>query len=299
MNQTLLFNVQTGVSASGGFSVQQVDSSKINPISGNTQCMDTFYLNGISYVISFETNTGAYQICQVCDSSGMFLSQKAQGKVSFNATQLAMLNTGDTQLCLACDGTSGNINVLKIASDLSITQVYTLSAGAGITTLKSFAYRKQYFFIAYAIASGAVSKYEVDTTVNPITINEVWNASWAKGWTRFSFFQMGAENFFIKTNINYNKVNIDHFMDDPNEGSHPVLNIDAPPQMQGLNNVNAFTDQMGFPYFATYNANGLMTFNQIYGNCLGWTIKSQLNTSQGMRLMLALNANNENYIVLV
>jgi len=53
-------------------------------------------------------------------------------------------------------------------------------------------------------------------------VRSFWTKEWAQGWTRFAFFKMGGENFFLKTNPPHKNVNIDHMVDNPAEGSHPV-----------------------------------------------------------------------------
>lgn len=298
MKKTLLFEVKTN--SPDGFEVYQVDADKINSIADNVQCIDSFLQNGITYMLAFEKNTGVVRTYQAYNDDGKFLKEVAQNTVPGNATSIAIINSDGVQLCLAYDASLGVVNFLKIASDLSLEQVGKLDAGTGISTLKTFVYRKQLFFIAYNIETGHVAKYEVsvDASSSSVSATEVRADKWAQGWTRFSFFQMGAENFFIKTNLKYNKVNIDHFMDDADEGSHPVLNIDAPSQMVGLNNVSAFTDSKGFPFFATYRTNGEITFNRIYGNCLGWDVEKQLNTESNRELVLPLTINGENYLLI-
>ena len=295
MKKPALFNLKTGT---GEISVHPIDSGKINSIADNIQCMDSFPMNGIPYIIAFEKNTGICHIYRAYDTDGIFLKEIEQTR-SVNTSSIAILNTEKGPLCLAYDGSSGIVTFLKITPGLAPVQVYKRNVGTGITTLKTFTYRKQLFFITYNMETGHVSKYEVSVdTSGTISAKEVWNDGWAQEWTRFSFFRLGAENFFIKTNLKYKKVNIDHFMDNAGEGSHPVLNIDAPPQMAGLNNVNAFTGPKGFPFFATYRTNGEVTLNRIYGNCLGWDMEKQFNTDPHRSLMLALTINNENYLLI-
>lgn len=298
MKKPLLFTIQT--ESPNGFLVQSVNAGNVNPIADNLQCMDTFLLNGTTYVIAFETGTGIAHIYQAYSNDGTYMVEVGQDTVSANISQIAIIGDAVNPLCLACDGSSGIITFLKITSGFKLNSLYSLNVGEAITTLKTMVYRNVWLLVAYNMETGDVNKYEVtvDSSSNSVSATKVWNAAWAKGWTRFSFFQLGAENFFIKTNMNYNKVNIDHFMDDADEGSHPVMNIIAPAQMVGLNNVNAFIDPKGFPYFVTYRINGEMTFNRIYGNCLGWDIKNQLNTDANLNLMLALNIESNNCLLI-
>jgi hypothetical protein len=296
MKNALLF----GINTDKGFEVNPVDPEKIDPVADNLQCLATFALNSNTYLVGFENNTLQADIYLTFNQAdGTFLNFKTQNSVTFNASMVEMMYAGEVPVCLAYDPVSGNINFLQINQELSLSPVFSLNVGTGITTIKAFTYRSDQFLIAYNMNTGYVTKYQIiATNLTAISATNVWSAKWAVTWTRFSFFQMGAENFFIKTNLNAVKVNIDHFMDDSNEGSHPVLNMDAPPQMIGLNNVNAFVDPKGFPYFATYRTTGELTFNSIYGSCLGWDIECQMNTEANRSLMLPFLINKNNYLIL-
>jgi hypothetical protein len=299
MKNALLFGINT--ETKNGFEVNVIEPEKINPVADNIQCLATFELNSITYLVGFENNTLLADIYLAFnEADGTYLNLKTQNSVTFNASMAEMMYAGEVPVCLAYDPSSGNINFLQIAPDLSFSSVHSLLyVGTGITTIKAFTYRGDQFLIAYNMNTGSVTKYQiVASNLTSISATIVWSAKWAVTWTRFSFFQMGAENFFIKTNLKAVKVNIDHFMDDPNEGSHPVLNMDAPPQMIGLNNVNAFVDPKGFPYFATYRTTGEMTFNRIHGSCLGWDIECQIITDTNQNLMLPFLINKNNYLIL-
>ena len=297
MKNILLYKINDGTTSN--FSVQHIDNSGIKPIAENIQCIESFMLNNITYIIAFDKNN-SYYIYQAL-SSGLFMVQLSTGIISSTANLISILDISGTFFCLVYDSIQNMLIFFKITSDLKLEQVYQLNAPGTFTTLKTFSYREKTFFIMYDIITGSVYKYQVAINTSPETfsVENVWSDTWAKGWTRFSFFQLGTENFFIKTNISYKKVNIDHFMDDPNEGSHPVLNIDAPEQMIDANNVVVFLNTKGFPFFATYNStNGMLTFNSIYANCQGWDSECELTTDSEQELMLTFCINSENYILL-
>ena len=296
MKKPILLNIKTA----NEFSVQQVDPGMIGTMDDGIQCLDSFTQNGVPYLIALKKDNGLAQIYEAF-SGKAFIKETMIASLAFNVTTLAAtIDTDRAPLCLAYDSTSGKLSVIDIAPNTELRTVSASDIGAGATTLATFTYRKHLFFIAYNKENGHVAKYQITVNASPysVSIRKVWSDRWAQEWTRFSFFQLGAENFFIKTNIKYNKVNIDHFMDDPGEGSHPVLNIDAPAQMVGVNNVTTFAGAKGFPYFATYRSNGEMTFNRIYGNCQGWDTLLQMTTSPGKKLMLTLEINNKNYLML-
>lgn len=298
MKSVILFSVCTDLKK--GIVVNPVDPRVVNPLNDDIQCFEYFELNGVSYLLTFEKTTAVANIYQIYDpSDGIFFKSIGRCDISFGVSMIAIIYLNNSPVCAAFDQQTGNINFLKISPDFSLNQVYSLIAGNGITTLKAFTYRGEQFLIAYNMSTGEVVKYQVSANTSAdFSVSSVWTAKWATTWTRFSFFQIGAENFFIKTNLSRSKVNIDHFMDDANEGSHPVLNIDAPAQMLGLNNVNTFTDFMGFPYFATYRTNGEVTINRVYGNCLGWEVECMVSTDTNRSLMLPILVNNGNYILI-
>ncbi|MCL3779922.1 hypothetical protein EMN47_05905 [Prolixibacteraceae bacterium JC049] len=297
MKKVQLFSISE--SSPDGISIHTVEHSKVNSMAENIQCMDSFILNNVTYIISFKKDSGDTQIYEACNKQGEFLNLVKENTLAFSSTHVAILHSENNVLCLSYNEKTGYLSILDISDNLKLNIVCTLNIGKGISTLKSFIYRWRMFFIAYNIETGHVDKYEVliNKSTSSISTSKVWDDKWAQGWTRFSFFQLGAENFFIKTNIKYVKVNIDHFMDDADEGSHPVLNIDAPAQMRSLNNVSAFTDQKGFPFFAAYSTDGNLSFNRIYGNCLGWDMVSLLNSEPGRSLLLPFKNDKQNYLL--
>jgi len=257
MKKALLFEIN--INSSNNLVVNEVDASKINPLTDNIQCIESFTLNEFAYLLTFEKDSGTIDIYQTIDNNGIYMNALTKNKVPFNASLLAIMYANTIPICIAYDQSSGQITFLEIQPDLTLLPFNTLNAGQGITTLKTFSSKGDWFVLAYNMSTGAVSKNQIlISTTTPLTLSlkNVWTSLWAQSWTRFSFFQIGAENFFIKTNLTKSKVNIDLFINDPNEGSHLVLNSKAPSQMIGLNNVNAFTDSNGFPYFATYRNNG-------------------------------------------
>ncbi|MGF1766365.1 hypothetical protein L4D06_03110 [Enterovibrio makurazakiensis] len=170
----------------------------------------------------------------------------------------------------------------------TITPVTAIRIGKGFTTVQPLYYRNDVFFVAYNKTSGDVVKFQiVAPAYSPLYAQQVWSATWAQGWTRFAFFRLGAENFFIKTNEKYLKVNIDHFMDSIELGSHPVLNEAASPTMLAQSDVQTFYDANQNPFFFTYQPDGVMTFNRFDGNCEDW--KLALSTQQAEDVTLIHN----------
>jgi hypothetical protein len=129
------------------------------------------------------------------------------------------------------------------------------------------------YLLGYEMDTGKVAIYHLSAgtgTAGSLDVSMVWQPAkpWAEGWTRFGVFQFGPENFFIKTNINYGKVFIDHIMDDPGEGTHPA--VTDLPLPQDLTAVATFT-LLADPCLATYLASsGEITLNRFQGSLAGW-----------------------------
>lgn len=298
MKNTVLLSVD--INLKQGVTASPVDTRLVSPLDDDIQCIDSLTINGAGYLLAFDKSSPLAVIYRSYNqTSGIFFEKVTQSALPFCATMVAVMYLNNIPYCVIYDQQTGNLAFLNVSSDFSLTSVYSMSAGNGITTLKTFSYRGDQFVVAYNMTSGDVTKYQITIDASAgLKVEPVWTAKWAATWTRFSFFQMGAENFFIKTNLNRSKVNIDHFMDDPDEGSHPVLNVDAPAQMLGLSCVNTFVDSQGFPYFVTYRANGDLTINRIYGNCLGWDVVCATGTEANRLLVTTFTVNNMNYILL-
>jgi len=165
-----------------------------------------------------------------------------------------------------------SIYYYQLKADFSVTKVYEGYVGADFSMVEPMAYRNSVYVVLYSFSTGNVKKFQLLTPANtPLYPQATWSDVWAKEWTRFAFFQMGGENFFIKTNLAHKKVNIDHFMDDAAEGSHPVLNTPAPTEILNAANVVSFEDSDGQPFFAVYSADGSLSINRVHPNCLGWS----------------------------
>ena len=168
----------------------------------------------------------------------------------------------------------------------------------GFTTVHAFSYRDKNLFMAYNKASGNSRIYQIDVPPHsPLDVKMVWQSEWAKGWENFSFFTLGGENFFFKMNPRYNAVNIDHYMDDPADGSHPV-GTGLPLSMDTT--LTATLDLSEGPGFIAYETgNGLLTANRFHSNCLGWTEQARLSINGGYTRALVTNGKSAPLIALL
>jgi hypothetical protein len=139
----------------------------------------------------------------------------------------------------------------------------------------------------YTLAVTAVS---TDPEVPPLLMTPVWSHQWAKGWTRFAFFQLGGENFFLKTNTWKPNVNIDHVLDSLAAGTIEVGTRMSLHEAQELSNVEPFVLGCADPHFATYiSKSGEVTLNRFHSDCLGWTTIGKLNTQTGAGSVVSIS----------
>ena len=139
----------------------------------------------------------------------------------------------------------------------------------GFTTVHPYAYKDLMLVLAYNQQTGDAGIYQVQVpATSPLSLTRSWKAPWAKGWHHFGFFSMGGENFFIKSNQDqHDTVYIDHLVDDPSQGSHPVgRNIGK------MNPASLATLELdGIPYFATLDASGGLAINRFHVDLQGWS----------------------------
>lgn len=191
------------------------------------------------------------------------------------------------------------VNFYRYNSDHTVDAVHNLYVGSGLTMVKALAYRDISFIVAYNGTTGDCTKYQI--TMPPydgLSVQETWSDSWAKTWGHFNFFQFGGENFFLKANQDHKKVNIDHFMDDPDEGSHPVLSEDATSAMLNAKAITMFQGGEGQAYFLVYQNDGSLALNNIYPNGLGWWALADTSVAGNGNTLQTLQINNQTYLLI-
>lgn len=184
-------------------------------------------------------------------------------------------NVGGQPHLLGYEPKSGTFDIYRIGENLSLTHIaeYARNYGhptTGLTTIAPYSYRGEMLLLGYDMGNGLVSIYRFEVTAEAaLTVNLLWSHQWSEGWTRFSLFQLGGENFFLKTNLQHKTVYIDHLCDDPTQGSHPVgrhlpLPID-------LTATTLFA-LGGEHYIATYRGgDGSATLERLHDDCQGWS----------------------------
>jgi len=161
----------------------------------------------------------------------------------------------------------------KLATPLPSAVQFALTHNPGMTkgytTTKPFLTRRGLAFLGYNQANGSVALYSFPAgQAHPAC---VWWHQWARGWTRFAFFQFGGENFFFKTNVAKLNVNIDHVLDGLRAGTIEVGTKLPLSNALQLTAVEPLTLANGDPHFVAYMPDGTATLNRFNGDCLGWT----------------------------
>jgi hypothetical protein len=199
---------------------------------------------------------------------------------------------------------NGVFSIFSIADDLSISGPFKFfrnhepALTQGFTTLKAFVCFGTVVFLGYNGVNGYVALYTLTTSATspantpPLLMTPQWSHVWAKGWTRFAFFQLGGENFFFKTNTWKPNVNIDHVLDGLTTGTIEVASNlnDALKDAQTLNIVEPVVLGTGDPYFVTYMKDGAMTLNRFHSDCMGWTTVAALTSKTNATQVVPIGA---------
>lgn len=135
---------------------------------------------------------------------------------------------------------------------------------------------QRHLLMAYDKKSGESRIYEIQERNGDLSVSLLWEKKWAPGWEHFSFFTLGKENFFFKTNVDpmvKNKmVNIDHYMDTPSDGAHPVCTT-LPKEALNASAVAGIPLSEG-PGLIFADENGF-SVHRIHSDCQGWHCQLQ------------------------
>ncbi len=199
--------------------------------------------------------------------------------------QLETFVMGNAKFLLTYRTDKGIFAVFHLRNDLSLSAPYTFDfprnwPTAGFTTVKPFAQGGNQYVLGYGKDDGKVGIYSITTTTSskgnvPALLGQnVWFHTWARGWQRFAFFQLGSGTFFFKINVDKLNVNIDHVNDNPSTGTVEVgSNLqDQLPEAASVDVAAIVPWSRGEPYLLTYvAAKDAAEVYRIHHDCLGWT----------------------------
>ena len=120
--------------------------------------------------------------------------------------------------------------------------------------------------------------------------------------TRFAFFLLGGEPFFLKTNTKKLNVNIDHVLDTLASGTTEVGTLlqNQLPDALKITNVEPLLLGNADPWFVTYiSPTGAATLNRIHADCLGWTQGASFKAPNGSTTVTPLTAGGQTLLVFI
>lgn len=235
-------------------------------------------------------------------------------KVGKGYTIVDAFTIGDAPAVMCYEPKAGIMKFFPIKADISISGSYEFyrnhapGVTKNFTTLKSFVSLGGVAFLGYDGTNGYVALYAFSVTATPVTnipkatapylMTPTWDHRWAPGWTRFAFFELGGETFFLKTNTAKPNVNIDHVLDGLASGTTEVgTELDDPHNVfLKYTDVQAFTLAHGDPYFVTYEK-GALTFNHIWPDCQGWDAVAKAKSKPGATQMIPISAGGTAYLL--
>ena len=246
------------------------------------------------YLVGYDPGADEAAISEFTPTAPWLTPLAVKPRLGSGKNIITAFTLGNVPYLVAYSADNGVLDIYSIAGDLSLSKAFHYSRNhepgitQGFTTLKAFTSFGQVVFMGYNNATGRVAMYKIEalaTSLNgvpPIAITSTWSHQWAKGWTRFAFFQLGGSNFFLKTNTWRPNVNIDHVNDVLSVGTSEVASHLRLQDDQTLNNVEPFVLGHADPYFVTYlKSKGRLTINRFHSDCTGWTTATALDSIPG------------------
>jgi hypothetical protein len=239
--------------------------------------------DGVTYLVGYDSEAGAVSFHQ--PTSGKLVHTRTVGK---GWTLMETFVFGNQPYLALYKAEKGIFGIFSVGADAALSKPYLFFRNHepgfthGFSMIRPFRLRDLFAFMGYNDSNGNVAVYTLTTIarspagVPPLLLTAAWSHQWAKGWTRFAFFDFGGGSFFLKTNIDKPNVNIDHVYDDPSAGTVEVASYLDLAGAQEHEFVLSFTLGHGDPYFLTYIKDGTTTVNRVYGDCTGWDTVAKL-----------------------
>jgi hypothetical protein len=192
---------------------------------------------------------------------------------------------GNEPYLMAYEREHGTFGFFRVNHDHTVSKPYTFSAPRntpthGFSSVAAYTSLGQIVFTGYNFDTGIVANFSLAVISHgsdgtpPLLAQNLWYHQWAKGWTRFAFFQLGGANFFFKINTAKLNVNIDHMQDNPALGSVEVGSYlqEQLPDALSITNTAIVPWAHGEPTLLTYIAStGATVVYRIHADCQGWT----------------------------
>lgn len=264
----------------------------------DTKAAARLTLNNVNYSLFYSPSAQSVTVCEETADTILAATGTAPVKEALDTMDVFYLGN---QAYLATYSTSGSyLNMYRINDDFTLTSIHNQYVGSGFTMMHILPYRDTSCAVLYNGTTGDCVKYQISVPpYDGLSLTQVWSDSWAKTWGHFTFFRFGGENFFLKINQQHEKINIDHFMDDPDEGSHPVLSKNACNTLLNASVITGFQGDQGQAYFVVCQNNGSISLNSIYPNCLGWWALTSGQTETDVQVLHPLTINEKTYLIAI
>lgn len=234
------------------------------------------------------------------DIANQKLSMSGSTHLENQTETIAAISVGGSPYLFGYSAKTGSFCFYSIATDLTLQLVYkfNISYGAvtsGFTTIHPYSYKELMLILAYNKTNGDAGIYRIQVPADePLSVERVWTDEWAKGWKKFGFFKLGGENFFIKSNADHkNTVFIDHLVDDPKQGSHPVGRHLGEMNPVALTTITV--DELAC--FATLDNSGQLTLNRFRDDCQGWVPAGSLPIGNDGKQLVSLSSKSGSYML--
>lgn len=250
------------------------------------------------YSLFYSPSANSISVCK--QSTGTILEATSTINIDEPLDTMDVFYLGGLPYLSTYASDSSYLNLYRINEDFTLRQVRNQYVGSGFTMMHVLPYRDTSCVVLYNGTTGDCVKYQISVPpYDGLSLTQVWSDSWAKTWGHFTFFGFGGENFFLKINQQHEKVNIDHFMDDPDEGSHPVLSKNASHSLLNAAAISGFQGSEGQAYFLIYQSDGSLSLNSIYPNCLGWWSLGSTQTADNAKTLHTMTIANTPYLLLL
>jgi hypothetical protein len=266
-------------------------------------------------LVLFAFNKATQQLDAYILSGGAQWVQQTTCKANLSGgpwDTLSVFVLGNLQYLLTYRADTGGFGFFAVAADLTVSPPYIFTSShttpsIGFTTVVPYTSLGGQYVLGYDFNTGRVENFSVAVVPSstggapPLLALNIWYHLWAKGWTQFSFFQLGGANFFFKINTAKLNVNIDHMQDNPAMGSIEVgswLQAQLPDALS-ITAAAIIPWAYGEPYLLTYIApSGKTAVYQIRSDCLGWTLQTSSITVTGASLAVPYRIGDTSYVLL-
>jgi hypothetical protein len=267
-----------------------------------------------TYLFAYSPSLAAADVFE-CSAVAPFLTP-AKTKLAIGEAKdmLNVFTLGNQTYLSVYTAKNGVFQIYAVNADLSLSKSYEfyrnheLALSQNFSTLAFFTQFGQIVALGYRQDTGYVATYTVATVatstggVPPLLMAPVWSHMWAPGWTRFAFFQLGGEPFFLKTNVKKLNVNIDHVLDTLSAGTTEVGTLlqNQLPDALKLTNVALLLLNAADPWFVTYIAStGAATLNRIHSDCLGWTQGASFKAPTGSATVTPVVVGGKTFLIFI